>query len=598
MGRRIFLAGLVSVAVCGVSALPASASTPTPTITKFKPTSAVVGNEVTITGTNLAGATKVTFNGKKATVISDTAKKIEADVPIGATTGYVVVTTPGGTATSASRLKVLAPLTDAKSVTSDGDSQDGNGYCAVLTSAGVVCWGYGASGELGDGKFYTTGNDGSAVPVHVVGAGGTGTLTGVADLASDADGSYCALLTSGEVDCWGFGYYGELGDGQFYTTGNDGSAIPVQVVGVGGTGTLTGVANLTNGGDDYCAVLTSGGVDCWGYGYDGELGNAQFYTTGNVGSAVPVQVVGVDGTGTLTGVADLSSDSGGYCALLTSGGVDCWGKGYYGQLGDGQFYTTGNIGSAVPVQVVSVSGTGTVTGVASLTSGGAGYCAVLTSGGVDCWGYGYYGELGDGQFYTTGNDGSAVPVQVVGVGGTGTLTGAAKISADGNGSYCVVVTSRGVDCWGYGYNGQLGNGQFYTSGDNGSAVPVQVEGISGTGTLTGAAKIDADGDNGYCAVLTSGAVDCWGFGEDGELGDGQFYYTGNDGSAVPVQVEGIGGTGTLTGTAELSSVGDGLCAVLTSSRVVCWGYGAKGQLGDGEFYTTGFLGSAGPVKVG
>jgi len=536
MGRRILLAGLVCVAVCGVSALPASASTPKPKITKFEPTSAVVGNGVSITGTNLAGATEVTFNGVKANVISDTANKIEADVPAGAKTGYIKVKTPGGTATSASRLTVLAPLTDAKIVSSDGDSENGNGYCAVLASGGVVCWGYGAKGELGDG--------------------------------------------------------------QFYTTGNDGSAVPVQVVGVGGTGTLTSVANLTSGGNDYCAVLTSGGVDCWGYGYDGELGNGQFYTTGNIGSAVPVQVVGVGGTGTLTGVADLSSDSGGYCAVLTSGGVDCWGKGYYGQLGNGQFYTTGNIGSAVPVQVVSVSGTGTVTGVASLTSGGDGYCAVLTSGGVDCWGYGYYGELGDGQFYTTGSNGSAVPVQVVGVSGTGTLTGAAKISADGNGSYCAVLTSGGVDCWGYGYDGELGNGQFYTTGDNGSAVPVQVEGISGTGTLTGAAKIDADGDVGYCAVLTSGAVDCWGFGEDGELGDGQFYYTGNDGSAVPVKVEGFGGTGTLTGTAELSSVGDGLCAVLTSGRVVCWGYGAKGQLGDGEFYKTGFLGSAAPVQVG
>jgi alpha-tubulin suppressor-like RCC1 family protein len=432
MGRRILLAGLVSVAVCGVSALPASASTPKPKITKFEPTSAVVGNGVLITGTNLAGATEVTFNGVKANVISDTANKIEADVPAGAKTGYIKVKTPGGTATSASRLTVLAPLTDAKIVSSDGDSESGNGYCAVLASGGVVCWGYGAKGELGDGQFYTTGKDGSAVPVDVVGVGGTGTLTGVADLASDSDGSYCALLTSGGVDCWGFGYYGELGDGQFYTTGNDGSAVPVQVVGVGGTGTLTSVAKLTSGGNDYCAVLTSGGVDCWGYGYDGELGNGQFYTTGNIGSAVPVQVVGVGGTGTLTGVADLSSESGVYCAVLTSGGVDCWGKGYYGQLGDGQFYTTGNIGSAVPVQVVSVSGTGTVTGVASLTSGGDGYCAVLTSGGVDCWGYGYYGELGDGQFYTTGSNGSAVPVQVVGVSGTGTLTGAAKIDADGD----------------------------------------------------------------------------------------------------------------------------------------------------------------------
>ena len=55
--------------------------------------------------------------------------------------------------------------------------------------------------------------------------------------------------------------------------------------------------------------------------------------------------------------------------------------------------------------------------MASLASAG-GYgesdCAVLTSGRVDCWGYGYYGDLGNGTFYTTGNEGSATPVAVWG----------------------------------------------------------------------------------------------------------------------------------------------------------------------------------------
>ena len=74
-------------------------------------------------------------------------------------------------------------------------------------------------------------------------------------------------------------------------------------------------------------MLSSGGVDCWGYGADGELGNGIFYTTGNEGSATPVEVEGVGGTGTLTGVTSLTSDSDGYCSLLTSGGVDCWGDG-------------------------------------------------------------------------------------------------------------------------------------------------------------------------------------------------------------------------------------------------------------------------------
>jgi hypothetical protein len=81
MGRKILLVALIIAPVCGVSALPASASTPRPTIKSFTPTSGPVGTEVTIKGTNLAGVTKVSFNKTVAVVVSDTATKIKADVP-------------------------------------------------------------------------------------------------------------------------------------------------------------------------------------------------------------------------------------------------------------------------------------------------------------------------------------------------------------------------------------------------------------------------------------------------------------------------------------------------------------------------------------
>ncbi len=157
MVRKILLAGLIVVSVSGVWALPASASTPT--ITKFKPKSATVGTAVTIKGTDLAGATQVTFNGTVATVVSDTATEIVADVPAGATTGH----------------------------------------------------------------------DGSATPVAVEGVGGTGTLAEVTGLVDNIDGGYCALLTSGEVDCWALGESGELGNGTFYASSPYGSATPVEV---------------------------------------------------------------------------------------------------------------------------------------------------------------------------------------------------------------------------------------------------------------------------------------------------------------------------------------------------------------------------------
>ena len=244
-------------------------------------------------------------------------------------------------------------------------------------------------------------------------------LTGVRSVVSGYQDS-CALLSTNQVDCWGYGQFGELGNGTFYTSGNEGSAVAVAVKGIGGTGALGAVASLTSDGDGYCALLTSGRVDCWGTGYFGQLGNGTFYTTGNPGLAVPVAVKGVGGSGTLGAVASLTSDGEGYCALLTSGKVDCWGAGVYGQLGNGTFYTSGHQGSAVPVAVKGLGGTGTLGPVANLTGLTMyGYCAVLTSGKVDCWGYGPSGELGNGTFYTSGNNGSAVPVAVKAVGGTG-----------------------------------------------------------------------------------------------------------------------------------------------------------------------------------
>jgi alpha-tubulin suppressor-like RCC1 family protein len=456
----------------------------------------------------------------------------------------------------------LGGATRAGSLVSDSISDGGGAFCAVLTSGAVNCWGDNYDGALGNGS--TTNSD---APVAVKGLGGTGTLTGVASLTSDAwgNGGYCAVLSFGEVDCWGDNSNGELGNAS--TTNSD---VPVAVKGLGGTGTLTGVASLASdssggGSDGYCAVLTSGAVDCWGDNSSGDLGNGT-----NVGSHVPVAVEGLGRTGTLAGVANLVSGLGSYCAVLTSGAVDCWGDNYYGALGDGS-----TINSDVPVAVEGLGGTGTLTGVASLMSNHFSYCAVLTSGAVDCWGENF-GALGNGS--TTNSD---FPVAVEGLGGTGTLTGVVGLAGDLGAGYCALLSSGTVDCWGRFY---LGNGT-----PTNSDFPVAVEGLGGTGTLTGVASIISEnlgaGDDsaGYCAVLQTSGVDCWGNNSFGRLGNGS---TTN--SDIPVAVEGPGGTGTLTGVVGLVSgaEGDGggyaICAVLSSGAIDCWGYNYYGELGNGS----------------
>jgi uncharacterized repeat protein (TIGR03803 family) len=79
----------------------------TPTIASFSPTSGAVGTVVQITGNSFTGATSVTFGGVKATTFSvSSSTKITATVPPGAKTGKIQVTTPGGTAASATSFTV------------------------------------------------------------------------------------------------------------------------------------------------------------------------------------------------------------------------------------------------------------------------------------------------------------------------------------------------------------------------------------------------------------------------------------------------------------------------------------------------------------
>jgi hypothetical protein len=93
-------------------------TTAAPTITSFTPTSGPVGTSVTITGTNFTGATSVTFNNVTATFVVNSATQITATVPSTATTGRIRVTTPGGTATSATDFTVsTVGKTHSRSVT-------------------------------------------------------------------------------------------------------------------------------------------------------------------------------------------------------------------------------------------------------------------------------------------------------------------------------------------------------------------------------------------------------------------------------------------------------------------------------------------------
>ena len=77
-----------------------------PSITSFSPPKGPSGSVVTIDGTNLASATSVTLGRAAAKIVTDTASTITFDVPTGAKTGFILVTTPGGGSKSTHKFKV------------------------------------------------------------------------------------------------------------------------------------------------------------------------------------------------------------------------------------------------------------------------------------------------------------------------------------------------------------------------------------------------------------------------------------------------------------------------------------------------------------
>ncbi len=78
-----------------------------PKVTKLTPASGPVGTTVVIKGTGLFGASAVTFNGTPAQSYTvNSAKQITAVVAVGTTTGFVVVTAPGGNSPAKKRFTV------------------------------------------------------------------------------------------------------------------------------------------------------------------------------------------------------------------------------------------------------------------------------------------------------------------------------------------------------------------------------------------------------------------------------------------------------------------------------------------------------------
>lgn len=288
--------------------------------------------------------------------------------------------------------------------------------CAVVSSGQVRCVGYNNGGQLGVGN-----EDDSVAWQTVPGVGGAVAVTAGEDHS-------CALIRDGSVLCWGENESGQLGNGS-----TDDALTARRVLGI------SNAIQISASYDHTCAVLDTREVRCWGYNEYGQVGDGSVVQRNS-----PVKVVA------LANVAQVEAGEYHTCARLVTGMVKCWGHNGSGGLGDGT-----EDDSSVPVTVVGLSG------VRDLAVSPYSTCALTSRAGrVSCWGYNFYGELGNGT-----NDDSLSPVSVPGANGAQQLTG-------GYYSFCVQIAASTAKCWGRNGYGNLGNG---TTDD--SNVPVPVSGL-------------------------------------------------------------------------------------------------------------------------
>ena len=314
--------------------------------------------------------------------------------------------------------------------------------CVRYETGDVRCWGSNLNGRCGYG--HTDPLDG-ITPEDLPNV----QLGEPARQIVSAAGSSCALLESGDVRCWGRNHVGQLGYGHIETIGDDELPSSVDPVQVGGA-----VRSLVAGGSNFCAILLSGDLRCWGGNGGGHLG---YGTVGHVGDDEhPAQKGEIDVGGTVVQYAA----GGAACVLLEGGTVRCWGA---ANSALGHPTVTEDVGDDEPPSSLPPVDLG---GPARWVAGGSGYmCAVLESGAVRCWGGSEVHNnswLGYGDGEVVGDDERPAQAGDIEVGG--------RVLEISSGAYrwhnCAIMENGAVRCWGSNDNGQLGYGHTQSIGDD------------------------------------------------------------------------------------------------------------------------------------
>ena len=318
--------------------------------------------------------------------------------------------------------------------------------CAIATSHQTYCWGYGYGFDAASDLF-----EQRNYPVPVaIGHTFTQVAVGYAHV--------CGLETTGHVFCWG----------QSAAAGSsDYLSAPTEVSG-------NHVFSSIAAGVYHTCGISSGQMYCWGDNASAQLGNP------SAGSSSTVPVL-VSGGLTWSQVAVGQFHTCG----IAGGKAYCWGSNGEGQIGIGTVTVTNQ---TTPIEVASDP-----TGWTQLSSSNRHTCGVA-GGQVYCWGEGSSGQIGDG-----GSSIRSTPTAIA------TSQSFSQVSAGGTHS-CALTTSGQLYCWGDNEYGEYGNGGTATS-----TVPVPA--------ATGLTLSSVGASSAYsCGVTTAGPMYCWGFDQRGVLG--------------------------------------------------------------------------------
>ena len=152
------------------------------------------------------------------------------------------------------------------------------------------------------------------------------------------------------------------------------------------------------------------------------------------------------------------------CVVFETGSTLCWGDNFYGQLGQGNTNTVGDnetLATLFPIDLGADA--------EQIVAGRHHTCALLTGGGVKCWGRNLYGQLGTGGIDHIGDD--EVPAAIPAI----DLGGPAQAITTGDYHTCALLDEREILCWGLNDYGQLGYGDTLLRGDDES--PVDAGGV-------------------------------------------------------------------------------------------------------------------------